>query len=129
MKSIPKTLKPKKRYIAFKVHSDIEISKKNLIEEITKTTLGFFGERLFSDLGLWIQDYDTKRKKGFLICNLTFKSEIITSLTLVNSIGGEAASIQVLGVSGTIKALKRKFLNDRSDMSQEKGENKNATNS
>ncbi|MFV2040492.1 MAG: hypothetical protein ACC644_00690 [Candidatus Hydrothermarchaeales archaeon] len=36
---------------------------------------------------------------------------------MIGSVGSSDASFQVLGVSGTIKALKRKFLKDGSNMS------------
>jgi ribonuclease P/MRP protein subunit POP5 len=127
MKPIPPTLKDKKRYVAFKVHSKEAVSKKQVIDSILKEALGFFGENRVSDFGIWIVDFNDERKDGYLVCNHRFKGDMITTLTLINSIANQRASVHVLGVSGTIKSLKRKFLNDGSNMSELKGENKYAT--
>ncbi len=117
MKPVPPTLRAKKRYIAFKVHSEEQVSKKDVTNAILRETVSFYGELSASDFGLWIMDFDEERGAGFLVCNRQFQGEMIACLTLIDIVGREKASFQVLGASGTIKALKRKFLKDGSNMS------------
>jgi ribonuclease P/MRP protein subunit POP5 len=108
----------KKRYVAFKVMSEAPLTKKDVTRAILNEALNFFGECRFSDFSLWVEDFDEKSSRGFLICNREFKDEVIACLSLIGSVDMKKASFVVLGVSGTIKSLKRKFLNDALDMSQ-----------
>jgi ribonuclease P/MRP protein subunit POP5 len=122
MKPIPPTLRPKKRYIAFKVFSSGDINKKDVIDAILDEALRLFGEIRTGDFGLWILEFNEEQRTGFLVCNHRCKEEVVTSLTLIGSVRRQKVSFHVLGVSGTIKSLKRKFLKDGYDMSQMKGE-------
>jgi ribonuclease P/MRP protein subunit POP5 len=127
MKPLPPTLRGKKRYIAFKIFINGRISKKEVIDAILDEGLRFFGELKMSDFGLWVVECDMDKGVGFLVCNHRHKGEVIACLSLIDSVSHKKASFQVLGVSGTIKSLKRKFLNDGSNMSEMKGENNYAT--
>jgi ribonuclease P/MRP protein subunit POP5 len=117
MKPVPPTLRAKKRYIAFKVHSEARVSKKDVTNTILQETVRFYGELSASDFGLWIMEFDEETGDGFLVCNRRFQGDMIACLALIDLVGRENVSFQVLGASGTIKALKRKFLKDGSNMS------------
>lgn len=117
MKPVPPTLRMKKRYIAFSVHSERRVSKKDVTNAILRETVRFYGELIVSDFSLWIMEFDEDIGTGFLVCNRRFQGEMIASLALIDTVGREKTSFQVLGTSGTIKALKRKFLKDGSNMS------------
>jgi ribonuclease P/MRP protein subunit POP5 len=117
MKPVPPTLRAKKRYIAFSVHSEGQVSKKDVTTAILRETVRFYGELMVSDFGLWIMEFDEEKGTGFLVCNRRFQGEMIAGLALIDIVEREKASFHVLGASGTIKALKRKFLNDGSNMS------------
>lgn len=122
MKPIPPTLRPKKRYIAFKVFSSGVVTKKDVIDAILSEAVSLFGEIRTADFGLWILEFNKEQRTGFLVCNHRCKEEVVSSLTLIGSIKRQKVSFQVVGVSGTIKSLKRKFLKDGKDMNQMKGE-------
>ncbi|GBE56647.1 MAG TPA: ribonuclease P protein component 2 [Euryarchaeota archaeon] len=115
--SIAPTLRPNKRYIAFKVNIEGPIKTQEAVKTILREATGFFGENTASRFGLWLTEFDEEKKQGILSCNRKYKGEAVAALTLIGSVGGSDASFQVLGVSGTIKALKRKFLKDGSNMS------------
>ncbi|MFQ5975906.1 MAG: Rpp14/Pop5 family protein [Candidatus Hydrothermarchaeales archaeon] len=110
------TLRVKKRYIAFRVHSDAQVKREEVVGAIWHTVLGFLGEKAASELDLWIKDFD--HQQGFLVCNRKKVGDVIGCLTLVNETSHKKASIEVLGVSGTLKALKRKFLNTYSKVNE-----------
>jgi ribonuclease P/MRP protein subunit POP5 len=118
MKPLPPTLRAKKRYVAFKVHSEEQVSKKDITNAILRETVSFYGELSASDFGLWIMDFDEETGACFLVCNHRYQGEMIACLTLIDIVEQKKASFQVLGASGTIKALKRKFLKDGSNMSE-----------
>jgi len=115
--SIAPTLRPNKRYIAFIVHTDGPLKTREAVDTILGEATAFFGENLSSRFGLWLTEFDEEKKQGILSCNREHKGETIAALTLIGAVGTTPASFQVLGISGTIKALKRKFLKDGSNMS------------
>ncbi len=116
MKPIPPTMRKKRRYIAFRVLCKEKLTKRQVVNAVIEESIGFFGENLTSDFGLWIAEFDEKKQQGFLICNRNYKSEVVVALSLIKGVGEVRVSFQVFGVSGTIKALKRKFLKEDTDM-------------
>ncbi len=107
------SLKHKKRYVAFVVESDEKVSKKEVIEGILRTAHSFFGINVASELDLWIIEYNEDEQKGFLVVNNKKLGILRACLALVSEINNKKVRIRVLGVSGTIKALRRKFLNNK----------------
>ena len=57
--------------------------------------------------------YDGESRRGLVRCGHTQLGELKTALSKIEEIGGKKVSFNVLGVSGTIKAAKRKFLSQR----------------
>jgi ribonuclease P/MRP protein subunit POP5 len=113
MKRMPPSLRERKRYIAFKLEGDEPFSRDQVVREIWNQTLGFLGENQASELNLWVLDFDEDRQEGFLTCSHKGVGKVKACLGLVGMVDNNKAQIQVLGVSGTIKALKRKFLNKK----------------
>lgn len=54
--------------------------------------------------------YDTRSGRGLLRCGHMQVETLIDKLVRVDEIRGEKVKLGILGVSGTIKAAKRKFL-------------------
>ncbi|MBA7635271.1 hypothetical protein ES703_42872 [subsurface metagenome] len=54
--------------------------------------------------------YDTDSRRGLLRCGHRRVNEVKAAMLGVKKIGGKEASFLILGVSGTIRAAKRKFL-------------------
>ena len=54
--------------------------------------------------------YDAESRRGLVRCGHAQLEEIKEALSKIEEIGGRKVSLKVLGVSGTIKAAKRKFL-------------------
>ena len=124
MKILPPTLREKKRYVAFEVLSDEQISKDELRKAVWIGSLSLLGEIQASALGLYVLDLESENQQGFLVCRNEASWKIKAVLALLGEINGKKAHISVTGVSGTIKALKRKFLNTESVIIQEKRYNK-----
>jgi len=117
--SAPPAQRPKRRYIAFQLLCEARVSMKEVVEAISSEALSFFGESKVAELGIWLLDFSEETGKGYLVCNHRYKGEVIACLSLISSISGREASFIVLGVSGTIRSLKRKFLKDDTEMWQE----------
>jgi len=81
------------------------------VRAIWRETVSFMGENKASELELWVLDYDNEYQAGFLTCSHTSVDEVKACLTLINSSQDKKFMVDVLGVSGTVKALNRKFLN------------------
>lgn len=111
MKGLPPALRKKKRYVGFKVYSNEPIARDEVVRAMWRETVGFLGENVTSELDLWVLDYDETRQVGFLVCSHKQVDKVKACLTLVNSAKGKKLMVHVLGVSGTVKALNRKFLN------------------
>jgi ribonuclease P/MRP protein subunit POP5 len=124
MKRLPPTLREKKRYIAFEIMCDEPLVKEEVAREIWKHALSLLGEIQVSSLGLWVLDYNSASGEGFLVCRNEALWKIKAVLAFVGKINEKKAHICVTGVSGTIKALKRKFLNKGPSIIEEKTYNK-----
>lgn len=110
MKVLP-SLRSKKRYLAFRVHSDAPVARDEVVKAIWREAVAFLGENDASELEMWVLDYDEHKKEGFLVCGHKQVEKMKAVLTLVSAINDKRLLIQPLGVSGTVKALNRKFLN------------------
>lgn len=110
MGKIPKSMREKKRYIAFKVRSDFKIKKEELSMAIWGNALSMLGEMKASKLNYWLIEYDEEKMLGILTCSHRMLSEMLACLALVSNVNNKMLSIVTLGVSGTLKALRRKFL-------------------
>ena len=107
------SLRPKKRYVAFVVESDEKVSRKEVIDGILKAVHSFIGMNYASELDLWIMEFDENEQKGFLVVNNKKLGILRACLALISEINNKKVRIRVLGVSGTIKSLRRKFLNNK----------------
>jgi ribonuclease P/MRP protein subunit POP5 len=120
MKRLPPTLREKKRYVAFKVVSDVPIIKEEITRTIWTQALSLLGEIQASSLGLWVLDYSEDAQEGFLVCRNEDLWKIKAVLAFIGEINEKRVHVCVAGVSGTIKALKRKFLNKGPSIKEEK---------
>ena len=109
--SLKPSMRIRRRHVLFGVISDDEVKKSEVIKEILVSCLRFLGELKASELYLWISEYDENSKVGILTCSRDNLSSVIAAITLINKINNKKAAVITLGVSGTIKALKRKSKN------------------
>ena len=111
IKRLPPSLREKKRYIGFQVYSHEPLTREEVVRGIWKEILSFFGEGIASELNFWVLNFDEDVQKGFLVCKHTEVGRVKAALTLVSKVNDKKVFIHPLGVSGTIKSLRRKFLN------------------
>jgi RNase P/RNase MRP subunit POP5 len=100
-------MRKKRRYIAFESMGEASVT--DIIRAINSLRAG--RPMLGQSVGLVL--YDESSKKGLLRCDHSQVGEIKALISGEEKVGTETMSLKVLGVSGTIKAAKRKFLASR----------------
>jgi ribonuclease P/MRP protein subunit POP5 len=111
-KYLPPTLRDKNRYIAFQVIGERPFKKdeiKKAIWEASLSALGFLGSARAKP---WFIAFDEKSQTGIVRVDRKHVEELRLALTFTTHINGSKVIFRSLGVSGTIKRLKRKFLSE-----------------
>jgi ribonuclease P/MRP protein subunit POP5 len=107
MKTLP-VLREKKRYIAFKIISENTINRRELTEELFDSMYSLFGDKGTSEIYPALMSYDGV--SGVLRCHKDRTLDTRAALACINRISGGCVSIQVLGISGTVKGAMEKFI-------------------
>ncbi len=99
------TLKEKKRYIAYKVHSDPTIPQNtgSVIVESLRATLGIFDAAI---AGIVPINYNSTKKKGIIRTSNTNFSKVRIAMMLLTKIQGKNIMIEPLITSGVLKKAK-----------------------
>jgi RNase P/RNase MRP subunit POP5 len=79
--------------------------EREFIDAIWASVTRLYGEIGASLTGLSLIDFDAERKIFVVKCSLASLPEIRSSIACVTTVAGIGASIHVLAVSGTLKAL------------------------
>jgi ribonuclease P/MRP protein subunit POP5 len=95
----------KRRYLALRVEVDGVPSEREIADSIWGSVSRLFGEVGASLTGLVLIDFNVERKVAVIRVSLVSLSMVRASLAAITSVGGREASVHVLGVSGTLKAL------------------------
>lgn len=111
-KLLPPSLRSHKRYVIFEVISEHPIIYNDLVNAIWNSMLNFLGEVESSEAMVWfIQNlYDEKNQKGVIKCRHDFVESIRAILSLIQTVGETKVIIKILGVTGTIKSARNKYL-------------------
>jgi ribonuclease P/MRP protein subunit POP5 len=107
---IPSTLRERNRYIAFEIVSDSPVSRGEVVKAVWGTLLRFLGELGASKTALWVMDWDEEKQHGILKVNHGSLDEARAALVLMKEANGRPIVFRTLGVSGTVKKTKEKFL-------------------
>ncbi|MEE9594879.1 MAG: Rpp14/Pop5 family protein [Candidatus Hydrothermarchaeales archaeon] len=122
IKRLPPTLRARKRYVAFAVECDEKLRRDEVVKLIWRSATGFFGEKAMARINLRVLDFKEDSQEGFLACHHKAVGDVKVALALVYNTDGRNVSILPLGVSGTLRALKRKFMGKRSKYEDEDGQ-------
>ncbi|MDF2955393.1 MAG: RNase P/RNase MRP subunit POP5 [Candidatus Alkanophagales archaeon MCA70_species_2] len=114
------SLREKKRYLVFELLSEGEVERGEFLKELWGSLYSLFGETGASRCRLWLIDFedagvfdDFKMHTGIVRCAHTRTEDVRAALACITSVGGRKVSIRVKGISGTIKAARRKFFSQR----------------
>ncbi len=95
----------KRRYIALQLECDGVPSEREFMDAVWASITKLYGEVGASMTGLALINYDFEHKEIVLRCALVCLPSVRASLAAVTSLAGGTASLHVLAVSGTLKAL------------------------
>ncbi len=95
----------KRRYIALQLDCEGVPSDRELMDAIWGAVTRLYGEVGASLTGLALIDFDIERKIVVIRTSLVSLLSMRSSLASVTNVAGGVASLNVLAVSGTLKAL------------------------
>ena len=112
---LPPSLRSHKRYIIFEIVSDEPVAYNELLSAIWNSMLDFLGELKSSEAMIWlIQNlYDESGKQGVIKCRHDFVENMRAVLSLIQTVGETRVIIKILGVTGTIKSARNKYLSSK----------------
>ena len=97
----------KRRYLALKVTSEQPIRERDLGGVVWDAVLRLFGEYGASRVDLTLIEYDPERKYAIMRCSHRSVEMLRASIAAVTDIDGKPAAIHIIGVSGTLRSLRR----------------------
>jgi RNase P/RNase MRP subunit POP5 len=96
----------KRRYLALRLNCEDLPTEREFIDSLWAIVVKLYGEVGASTTGLALIDFDVERRIAVIRVSLAAMGLVRASLATVTGISGKAAAVQVLAVSGTLKALK-----------------------
>ncbi len=113
-KILPPTLRMRKRYIAFEIISNESIEYQDFSNALMKVMLDLFGEKGTAEAHVWVIKNLYNDRRGVVRCRHDMVERVRIALSFIRIIGDVPVIIKVLGVTGTIKTCKVKYLGFRS---------------
>jgi ribonuclease P/MRP protein subunit POP5 len=110
VKILPPTLRNRKRYLAFELISEKEVSRDDLIKEIFSCASSLIGDLGSSECNIRLLSFENS--KGIIRCNHNTTDKTRAVLATVSNISGTQAVIHILGISGTVKGATKKYLEE-----------------
>jgi ribonuclease P/MRP protein subunit POP5 len=98
----------RRRYLAIQVRTGEPVEEDDLKEAVWKSVFQLFGEYGASQASLFFVEYNKEKKQAILRCSHRALPLVRASVTCVTSINDKPATLHVLRVSGTLRALCRK---------------------
>jgi RNase P/RNase MRP subunit POP5 len=95
----------KRRYLALQLECEGIPTEREFIDAVWAAVTKLYGEVGASLTGLALIDFDVERNVAVLRVSLAALNILRASLATITSVGGKEAAVQVLGISGTLRAL------------------------
>ena len=111
-KMLPPSMRPPKRYVVYEVVSEQPIIYGELVNTIWTTTMEFLGEIGAAEANIWFvhNTYDSEKQAGVIKCRHGSVEMVRLILSLISIISESRCVIRIMGVTGTIKSAKDKYL-------------------
>ena len=100
----------RRRYLALRVVSEQRVTERAVMDAVWNAVLELFGEYGASQTNVSLIEYEPQRNYAVVRCSHTALERVRASVASVTEIDGKPAVIHVIGVSGTLKALRKKAL-------------------
>jgi len=99
----------KRRYLAMQLESEGSPTERELLDAVWASVTRLYGEAGASLTGLALIDFDAEHKIAVVRCTLASLPSVRASLAALTRVADREATMHVLAVSGTIKALSSHF--------------------
>ncbi|MBI4019906.1 MAG: ribonuclease P protein component 2 [Candidatus Aenigmarchaeota archaeon] len=103
------SLREKKRYVFFLVHSEGRLFYPDMKNAIMNSMLTWMGEQGLAKANIWVVKNLWDGKVGAIKCSHTHVDHVKTALALIHQIGDQKVVFETIRVSGTIKSGKKKI--------------------
>jgi len=100
----------RRRYLALKIVSEQPVNGRDIMDAVWKAVVQLFGEYGASQASLSLIEYDSQNNYAIVHCSHRAVDVVRASVASITEMNGKPAAIHVLGVSGTIRALRKKAL-------------------
>ena len=110
LKPIPPTQRERNRYIVFELISSTKFDRNSVVRCICNSVLDFIGEAGAGKTSLWAMDWDEEKQIGILKVNHRSVDDVRASAALMKEINNSPVIFHVLGVSGTLKIARSKYV-------------------
>jgi|SRR3989338_1152796 len=110
MKPILPSLREKNRYIVYALKTSKKLKFNEIKMAIENAHLKFLGELGSASAGIRVLDHFSQNK-GIVKVNSRYVDKSRVALMLMDTIKGREVEVKTVGVSGTLKKAKTKFLN------------------
>ena len=107
-KPILPSLKEKRRYIAYEVKSDNNLSFNAVKDSIIKESESYLGKLTMARAGVIFLD-DWKDQKGLMKVNNKYEDHIKAVFTQINKIQEQNVLIKSVGISGILNKARKKY--------------------
>ena len=98
----------RRRYLALKVVSEQAVTERAVMNAVWKAILQLFGEYGASQTDLSLMEADSQRNCAVVRCSHKSLERTRASIASITEINGKPAVVHVMGVSGTLRALRKK---------------------
>ena len=99
----------KRRYLAMQLECEGTPTERELLDAVWASVTRLYGEVGASLTGLALIDFDVEHKIAVVRCSLASLPSVRASLAALTHVADREATMHVLAVSGTIKALSSHF--------------------
>jgi ribonuclease P/MRP protein subunit POP5 len=99
----------KRRYLATQLVCEWTPTEREFMDALWSSVTRLYGEVGASLTGLALIDFDVEHKIAVVRCTLASLPLVRASLAALTRVGDREASVHVLAVSGTLKALSSNF--------------------
>ena len=110
LKPIPPSQRERNRYIVFEIISKSRFDRNTVVRNIRNSVLNFIGESGTSRTSLWMMDWNDEKQSGIIKVNHRSVDCVRASAALIKEIDNEPVIFHVVGVSGTLKGARGKYL-------------------
>jgi ribonuclease P/MRP protein subunit POP5 len=111
-KRLPPSLRAKSRYVVFEIISEKPATFADFTASVWNSMMGFLGELQASEARVWIirNLYDEKTQRGVMKCSHDRIEHVRAALSMIQMVGETRAIVHIIGVTGTIKSARNKYL-------------------